>query len=80
MTVACCNSADCDKILKQEARALMTQMSQERYQAIASFGVPPMSRGAKCYCGSGHKFKKCCGKDGVEDEAPAAAQVAEAAA
>ncbi|PSR78137.1 hypothetical protein BD289DRAFT_444347 [Coniella lustricola] len=72
MTVACCNSPQCDKILKQEARALMTQMSQERFQAIASFGVPPMSRGAKCYCGSGHKFKKCCGKDEADADAQAA--------
>lgn len=63
MTVACCGSPACDRTLKDEARDLMIQMTQERYQAIASFGVPPMSRGAKCYCGSGRKFKKCCGKD-----------------
>lgn len=66
MTVACCGSPTCDVTLKQEARELMLNMvGQAPNQAIASFGVPPMSRGAKCYCGSGHKYKKCCAvKDG----------------
>ncbi|KAF3766444.1 hypothetical protein M406DRAFT_68784 [Cryphonectria parasitica EP155] len=68
MTVACCNSPACDITLKQEARHLMLQVAQERTQSIASFGVPPMSRGAKCYCGSGRKFKKCCGKEEGKDE------------
>lgn len=62
MTVACCGDKSCDLTLKREAKELMLQMTnQAPNQAIASFGVPPMSRGAKCYCGSGHKFKKCCG-------------------
>lgn len=66
MTVACCGSAACDATLKQEARELMLNMvGQAPNQAIASFGFPPMSRGAKCYCGSGRKYKKCCAaKDG----------------
>lgn len=66
MTVACCGDAACDATLKQEARELMLNMvGQAPNQAIASFGFPPMSRGAKCYCGSGRKYKKCCAaKDG----------------
>lgn len=64
MTVACCGNETCDKLLKQEAADLMRQMSgQMSGQATASFGVPPLSRGAKCYCGSSRKYKKCCGKD-----------------
>lgn len=64
MTVACCGREECDTTLKREARELMLNMvGQAPNQAIASFGFAPMSRGGKCYCGSGRKFKKCCGKD-----------------
>lgn len=74
MTVACCGSATCDRTLKQEARELMLSMvGQAPNQAIASFGTAPMSRGAKCYCGSGHKYKKCCA---AKDNQPAAVAAA----
>lgn len=75
MTVACCGSRACDATLKKEARELMLNMvgqGQASNQAIASFGFAPMSRGGPCYCGSGHKFKKCCGKDGKDVAAAAA--------
>ena len=64
MTVACCGSEDCDKTLKHEAADLMMQMTGGLPgQATASFGVAPMARNSKCYCGSAHKYKKCCGKE-----------------
>ncbi|KAJ0120945.1 hypothetical protein N8I77_003480 [Diaporthe amygdali] len=64
MTVACCGNEDCDKILKKEAADLMMQMTGGLPgQATASFGVAPMARNSKCYCGSTHKYKKCCGKE-----------------
>lgn len=64
MTVACCGNEDCDRTLKQEAADLMRQMTGGLPgQATASFGVAPMARNSKCYCGSAHKFKKCCGKE-----------------
>lgn len=64
MTVACCSNDTCDKLLKQEAADLMRQMTgQLPGQVTASFGFAPLSRSAKCYCGSNHKYKKCCGKD-----------------
>lgn len=66
MTVACCGNEACDKELKKEASDLMMQMTgQISGQATASFGFAPLSRNAKCYCGSGHKYKKCCGKDAI---------------
>lgn len=65
MTVACCGSEDCEVTLKKEARDLMLQMVGQaaQNQAICSFALGPMARGQKCYCGSGHKYKKCCGKE-----------------
>lgn len=64
MTVACCGDEECDKTLKQEAADLMRQMTGGLPgQATASFGVAPMARNSKCYCGSAHKYKKCCGKE-----------------
>ncbi|ROV97364.1 hypothetical protein VMCG_06891 [Cytospora schulzeri] len=64
MTVACCGNETCDKLLKQEAADLMRQMTgQLPGQVTTSFGFAPISRNAKCYCGSSRKYKKCCGKD-----------------
>lgn len=64
MTVACCGDQDCEKTLRQEAADLMRQMTGGLPgQATASFAVAPMARNSKCYCGSTHKFKKCCGKE-----------------
>lgn len=69
MTVACCGSPECDRTLKREAAELMRGMAGTLPgQAMASYGVPPMARNAKCYCGSSHKYKKCCGKDDVAAE------------
>ncbi|ROW11999.1 hypothetical protein VPNG_05260 [Cytospora leucostoma] len=66
MTVACCGNEACDKELKKEASDLMRQMTgQISGQVTASFGFAPLSRNAKCYCGSNHKYKKCCGKDAI---------------
>lgn len=63
MTVACCGRTDCDRTLKREAAELMRGMAGTLPgQAMASFGAAPMAQNAKCYCGSSHKFKKCCGK------------------
>ncbi|KUI53350.1 Protein translocase subunit SecA [Cytospora mali] len=63
MTVACCGDSKCDKSLKQEAADLMRQMTGQPGQVTTSFGFAPISRNAKCYCGSSHKYKKCCGKE-----------------
>lgn len=54
----------CFPILKEELRLLrMKQMSfsARRQSAYSSFSLKQSSKNSPCECGSGKKFKRCCG-------------------
>ena len=59
------------RAVNYEARQFERQMAEERARALGLMGAPTVRRGgpkigrnAPCPCGSGKKYKKCCGKVG----------------
>jgi len=48
--------------LKQEERRDLTQGLGERIKAFSSISSQKISRNGPCSCGSGKKYKHCCGK------------------
>jgi hypothetical protein len=48
--------------LKQEERRDFKQGLEERIQAVYLSNTPKISRNSPCPCGSGKKYKHCCGK------------------
>jgi len=48
--------------LKQEERRDFEQGLEERIKVVDLSNSPKISRNALCPCGSGKKYKRCCGK------------------
>ncbi len=51
-----------DDMEKLVARAHEAAAEAHLGLKIDEFGKANVPRNAPCHCGSGHKFKKCCGK------------------